>query len=56
MLAVALVSLKESARARVQLSAAALVAAYEALVPFGLCACEEETRTKRPWSLPESWS
>src|SRR2546430_15244579 len=49
--AVAAVSLNESARARVQLSAAALAAAYEALVASGCCACEEDTRMKRPWVL-----
>src|SRR3954447_3759860 len=51
MLAVALVPSKESARASVQASAAALAEAYAALVLSGLCAAAEETRTKRPWPL-----
>ena len=51
MLAVALVPAKESARARVQASAAALAEAYAALVFSGFCAAEAETRTKRPCSL-----
>src|SRR5438093_749277 len=51
MLAVAEVSLKESARASVQLSAAPLAAAYDEFVAAGFCACEEETSPKRPSGL-----
>ena len=48
MFAVAPLGASESASASVQVSAAALVAAYEALVACGRWACVEETSTKRP--------